>query len=200
MNIKSHKWVMIALVCCLLIAGLAATGLAISDGIKLTLPEEPIINEQVVPPVVPTLISPEEAKWEEMDLCSLAQESTLVYLPEEYEKDAKIMVHLMKEQPEFPSGKVAYAILAEVKYESENKCTLVTLSEASPEACEIKAIYGDTTVSLISGETAFLKENLRGFYPRSIVLVRGDKIITIATTSSRDELIKMAEEVIQTGN
>lgn len=79
-------------------------------------------------------------------------------------------------------------------------CTLVTLSEASPEAREAKAIYGDSTISLASGEQAFIKENLKGSYPHSIVLVKGNKIIIIATTANKDDLIKMAEEVIQTDN
>jgi hypothetical protein len=201
MKIKFKKGFMIALVCGLLMTGLVATSLAISDGIQLTVPEKTNMDEQAaVPPVVPTLVSPGESDWEEMSPAILAQKSTLAYLPEKYEGNAKTMVNLIETKPTFPSDQIAYAILTEVKYESEENCTLVTLSQASPAACEAKAIYGNTTVSLENGETAFMKGDLKGAYPHSIALIRGDKIITIATTASKDELIKMAGEVFQTSN
>lgn len=200
MKIKSKNGLLIILGCCLSIGILVATGLAISDGIQLTLPEEPIRAEQVVPPVVPALVSPEESEWEEVNPSTLAPETKLAYLNEEYEKTSRTMIHFIETEPEFTSGKVAYAILSEVKYESEDNCTVVTLSEASPEACEAKAIYGASTVSLASGEKAFIKDNLKGSYPRSIALVRDNKVITIVTTASREELIKMADGVIQNGN
>ncbi len=200
MKIKLQKGLIIGLICCCLITGLVTTGLAISGEIKLTLPEEQIIAEQSAPPVVPTLVSPGECKWEELNPALLAQESLLAYLPEEYTMNAKTMVQILDTQPKFSSGKIAYAILTEVKYENEESITLVTLSEASPAACEAKAIYGDRTISLPSGEQAFIKENVKGSYPHSIALVRGNKIITIATTANKEELIKMAEGIILIGD
>jgi len=200
MKIRLQKGLIIGLICCFLITGLVTIGLAISGEIKLTLPEEQIIAEQSPPPVVPRLVSPGESKWEELNPALLAEESLLAYLPEEYTKNAKAMVQFLDAQPKFASGKIAYAILTEVKYENEESVTLVTLSEASPAACEAKAIYGDSTISLSSGEQAFLKENLKGSYPHSIALVRGNKIITIATTANKEELIKMSEGVILVGD
>lgn len=51
------------------------------------------------------------------------------------------------------------------------------------------------TITLPSGERAFMKTNRSGALPRSLTIVRGEYIITIATDRPENELIEFAKGV-----
>lgn len=192
---------MLALTAALLVGYMVIGVFGQSDQIKIILPEKKLDLSTEVPLVVGQLVPPPvDNKWEQVDdINKKAQQakSAIAYLEQDDKVFQTPLVCFLNTNPQFPADEKSYAIISAVKYEEGNNSTMVTLSEASPATCRTGAVFGSSTISLDNGEKAFLWENTKLQYPRSIALVRGNKVITIATTANQEELIKMANKIVQ---
>lgn len=193
------KLLISAVICCLIIAVSGIGAFAYTNGIQSTAPEDPSrILHNNPPPVVPTLLPPGEPSWQQCHPSDMKSAAPIAYLNDGYEKGA-LSTAVSYFKSDFSSEQVvAYRILSAVKYEFNTGTTMVTLSEASPAAVKANAVYGFATVKLDNGEKAFLKDGLSGTYPRSLVVIHNNQIITIATTENQESLIKMAANLIIT--
>jgi len=199
MRKKSSKPLFVALASALLMIYLVTGAIAQSNNIKTILPEEKLDASATIPLVVGQLLPPpEDYKWEQGEnIVKIAQQakSAVAYL--DSKEFGTPQVHFINTDPKFSADEKSYTIISVVKYEEGSNSTMVTLSQASPATCQSGVVFGSQTISLDNGEQAFLWEDSNLSYPRSLAIVRKDKIITIATWADKEELIKMAKKVVQ---
>ncbi len=207
MRKRSGKISLLVLTAALLVGFMVTGVLGQSEQIKVIVPEEPRDSSAEVPLVVgPLILPPIETKWESVnDMGDKARQmkSPIAYLNPDENKAFTPLVCFLNVKPQFDESERSFAILSVVKYEEGNSATMVTLSEASPATCRSGAVFGASTIPLDNGEKAFLWEGPQFQYPRSLAIVRGNMIITIATTENFETLIKMANSVVnldQDGN
>ncbi|MFA7079260.1 MAG: hypothetical protein WC147_12765 [Syntrophomonas sp.] len=187
----------ISLVSVFLIAALVTAMVGSSSNIQVSLPET--FNVANHPPLVPLLLPPKEPQYEKADPQAVAksQGSEIAYLSVDPAGATNTLVNTVKAEPDWSDSdqKIGWVTMSVVKYEGGNYNTVVSLSKPTPAASKAGGIYGFRTVSLSNGDQGFIKDLEEGPYPRALVVIKGDRVITIATTASEDELLKMGEGV-----
>lgn len=187
----------ISLVSVLLLAALVTATVGLSSNIQVRLPER--FNAADQSPLVPLLLPPEEPQFEEADPQAIAnsQGSEIAYLSIAPAGATSTLANTLKTEPEWSNSdqKIGWVTMSVVKYEGGNCNTVVSLSKPTPAASKAGGVYGFRTVSLSNGDQGFIKDLAEGPYPRALVVIKGDRVITVATTANEDELLKMGADV-----
>jgi hypothetical protein len=95
------------------------------------------------------------------------------------------------------ADQIAYVVLTSVRYTGPSGGrVVVTTAKPSAAASSLSAVFGDKTVTLADGTTAYVKVGLPGENPNRVVQVRDGLIITVAGTLPADRLQELMTQVI----
>ena len=151
--------------------------------------------------VPPPLMPPGESGYEQRSL----QKSELLSAPDgravaqladiPADLSGEVGFRLSEVKPVDPD-KIAYSIIASVRYRGSGKAVIVTTSKASPMAAEQQTSLGHKTIQLDDGTPAWQTTGIPGEWPNQIVFTRGDLIVTIAGDVTLDELTKLASKIV----
>lgn len=150
-----------------------------------------------VSPPPPLLLPPDDAGYVEQDPVSAARSAgrTIAHLPEAPVDAVTTEVRLLPQEPWESPESHEYAVKSVVRYSGDGSTTVVSLAVPSPAAQRNKTVYGNKTITLSSGEKAFIDVDRNGVLPRSLTIIRGNHIITIATDRSESDLLEFASKV-----
>lgn len=163
----------------------------------ITLVEPETVNPDTkFSPPPPLLMPPDEADYTKQDPVKAARMAgrAIAHLPTAPAGTNTTELRLLPESPLESRDSVEYAVKSVVRY-SGNGTTIVSLAVPSPSARLNPTVYGEKTVTLPSGERAFIQSDRPGALPRSLTIMRRQHIITIATDRPESELIEFAKEV-----
>jgi len=98
-------------------------------------------------------------------------------------------------RPEQDATTVSYTILASVRYTGNGHTVLVTTARPSPAAAQETAVFGNKTVKLVDGSTAWVTTGIPGDIPNQVVLVKDNLIITVAGDLPLNDLQTLAGDI-----
>lgn len=99
-------------------------------------------------------------------------------------------------RPEQDATTVSYAILASVRYTGNGHTVFVTTARPSPAAARETTVFGNQTVRLADGSTAWVSTGIPGDIPNQVVLVKDNLIITVAGDLPLDDLQTLAGDIV----
>lgn len=176
---------------------LIGTAITTASGFISVINPETVAGPAIVPPL---LAPPDQAGYSDQktgtvitapDRRPIAQ---LGVPPAEFSQ--AISVNLPKSQDSPSASTVSYTVLASVRYRGNGHTVLVTTANASPAAAQQPTIFGNQTIKLHDGSTAWVSTNIPGDTPNQLVYLRGDLIITIASDLSVNMLKDLAAQIV----
>ena len=97
--------------------------------------------------------------------------------------------------PPPPSTRVAYQILASVRYIGSEHSVLVTTTRPTAAAAQQPTVFGDYT-ELANGTTAWVRINMPYKEPNQVVFMHNGLIITIASDLPVEDIKALAAQVV----
>jgi len=93
------------------------------------------------------------------------------------------------------TGTPSYAILSSIEYTYNGKTVYVTTARPNTEAAQRPNLFGNETVQLANGTTAYVVTNQPGPTANRVMFAQGDLIITVASDLSISETRNLAARV-----
>jgi len=91
---------------------------------------------------------------------------------------------------------VSYRVLASIRYMGNGRTVMVTTARPSVATASKSALFGNETVTLNDGSTAWITTGMPGDAPNRVVFIRDDLIITVAGDLPIDALKAMAAQIV----
>ncbi|MGI0016969.1 MAG: hypothetical protein ACREBU_26400, partial [Nitrososphaera sp.] len=185
----------------LLVVGIVIGGIAQASGLINALNPEAV--KPNVPAVVPPLLAPPSGEGYKpqavMNKITASDGRPVAQLDS---PPANLAQAISVNLPDRPGNRaiadsdVYYEVLSSIKYEGNGHVLLVTTARPSPAAAQQLTAFGDQTIQLTNGKTAWITMNLPGDVPNRVVFVEDDLIITVVSDLPIQEVQVLATQVI----